>query len=97
MTFEFLANGAAQTVPQLRPTGDDTMLPLPVPRFVSERTKFVTAGLNVACTFCDWFIVTVQVRAVPVHAPAQPAKTKPGAGVAVSVTAAMSGKSFVQI
>ena len=97
VTLAFLANGAAQTVPQLRPTGDETMLPAAVPFFVSVRTKVVMAGLNVACTFCAWFMVTAHVLAVPVHAPAQPAKTKPGAGVSVSVTVAMSGKSFVQI
>lgn len=42
--------------------------------------------LNVAVTDCAWLIETVQVAAVPEHAPPQPANVEPEAGAAVSVT-----------
>ena len=42
--------------------------------------------LKLAVTERSLFIVTVQVVAVPEHAPAQPIQGEPGSGVAVSVT-----------
>jgi len=36
--------------------------------------RVVSGYLKDAVTFCHWFMVTVQELAVPLHAPAQPAK-----------------------
>jgi hypothetical protein len=46
----------------------------------------VAGAAKAAVTFRAALIATVQVRAVPEHAPLQPLKAWPAAGVAVSVT-----------
>ena len=56
----------------------------------------VWALLNVAVTDLDVSIVTVQVLAVPEHAPDQPSNVAPESGVAVSVTTEPSVKVAVQ-
>jgi hypothetical protein len=40
-----------------------------------------------ACTLVSTFIVRVQLGAVPLHAPDQPRKARPGGGVAINATA----------
>src|SRR5258708_9206868 len=50
-----------------------------------RRPRFAPCWLKVAVTVCVAFMVTEQVS-VPEHAPPQPAKVEPPAGVAVSVT-----------
>jgi len=56
----------------------------------------LTAKLNVAVALLSAFMVTVQVVAVPLHAPLQPANTLPVAGAAVNVTAVSLAKFSVQ-
>jgi hypothetical protein len=54
------------------------------------------AAVNVAVTALVLVIVTVHVGAVPAHAPPQPLKVAPAAGVAVSVTEAPDGMFALQ-
>ena len=58
-------------------------VPLPVPVFMIDKACWMSVKLAVA----DWaaLIVTKHVP-VPLHAPLQPVKLDPAAGVAVSVT-----------
>jgi len=60
--------------------------PAPVPAVATVSGNVVTVPLNVAVTACARFMVTVHVPVVFVHAPLQPAKVEPVAGVAVNVT-----------
>jgi len=60
-------------------------MPVPVPAVTTVSGNVVTAPLNVAVTFCACVIVTGQVPVAFVHAPLQPAKVEPVAGVAVNV------------
>ena len=73
-----------QLTPQSIPAGELVIVPVPLP--VLAMLKFICIGAKLAVTFCVWFMVTVQVAAVPVHAPVQPWKIEPVAGVAVKVT-----------
>ena len=71
---------------QLIPAGLEVTVPLPVPVGITVKTGVVAASVpNVAVTPVAAFTVTVQVP-VPLHAPLQPAKDEPEAGVAVKVT-----------
>jgi hypothetical protein len=74
---------AEQMTPQLIPPRELVTVPLPVPALVTVRVK---SGVNVAVTAVAAVSETVQVVAVPVHAPLQPVKVEPVAGAAVSVT-----------
>jgi hypothetical protein len=78
--------------PMHLPAGADTV-PLPVIVIVSvpgaSRVKFALTDLAEVK-------VTVHVGLVPEHAPVQPVKDAPGAGVAVSVTAEPVGRLTVQ-
>ena len=65
-----------------RPALEDT-LPRPVPALATVRMN--VCGLKVAVTDRAALMVTVQMP-VPVHAPPQPPKVEPAAGVAVRVT-----------
>jgi hypothetical protein len=69
-------------VPQLMPAG--TELTVPVPVFVTVNMGVV--NVNVAVTLFADVTATVQVVAMPLHAPPQPPNTEPVSGVAVSVT-----------
>jgi hypothetical protein len=88
---------AAVGVGQLMPAGFDATVPAPavMPRLeVTVRVR--GASMKVAVTLRAALIVTVQVP-VPVHAPLQPVKDEPAAGVAVSVTAALKAKLAEQV
>ena len=60
-------------------------VPLPVPALPTVSAKVWV--VKVAVTERAALMVTEQEAAVPVHAPLQPLKVEPAAGVAVSVTA----------
>ena len=71
--------------PQEMPTGALVTVPLPVPALLTVSAK--VWAVKVAATERAALMVTEQEVAVPVHAPLQPLKVEPAAGVAVSVTA----------
>ena len=66
------------------PAGSLVTVPLPVPVLLTD--KACCTSVKVAVADCAALIVTTHVP-VPLHAPLQPAKVDPAAGVAVSVTA----------
>jgi hypothetical protein len=70
---------------QLIPAGLEVTVPLPPTVTCSE--PFCTAAAKVAPTLCGAFVVTVQVEALPEHAPVHPTKALPDAGAADNVTA----------
>jgi hypothetical protein len=74
--------------------GSNVTMPPAVPTVVTVRGNVVEA--NVAVTDLAAFIVTVQVRPVPLHAPPQPVNAEPLSGAAVSVTLAPTLEFVVQ-
>jgi hypothetical protein len=76
-----------QVLPQLMPLGLLLIVPLPVPAVVVVSTK-VLVLLEEKLADTDWaaLIVTVQLLALPVHAPPQPPKLCPLAACSVRVT-----------
>jgi hypothetical protein len=83
VTFEFEASSALHVgapLPQLIPA------PVTVPLPLTETVSVTGALENVALTLLDALITTVQVVAVPPHAPLQPMKVAPSAGATVKVT-----------
>lgn len=76
------------------PGGVDVTDPLPLPLVSTAR---LNTALNPAVTDCAAVIVTVHVPEVFVQAPAQPLKTEPVPGVAVSVTTAPLPYVAVQV
>ena len=68
------------------PEGLLITVPDPVPAGITVSAVPPWIRLKVAVTCSDALTVIVQVRVVPVHAPAHPAKVELLAGVAVSVT-----------
>ena len=62
-------------------------------------TETDTAGesVKVADTLCAEFMVSVQVLAVPLHAPPQPVNIQPLAGVSVKVTSVPWSKAAPQV
>jgi hypothetical protein len=73
-------------VPQLMPAGLEVTVPVPVPARATVSANVVAWLVNVAVTERACVIDTVQVPVVLVHAPVQPEKVEPDAGVAVNVT-----------
>ena len=72
--------------PQLIPAGALVTVPLPVPALPTVSVKvWAVCGVKVAVTVVAALMLTVHVP-VPVHAPVQPLKVEPAAGVAVNVT-----------
>ena len=62
-------------------------MPVPMPDLVSATKRVLTMALvKLAVTLRAALMVTVQVLAVPVHAPLQPVNVLVLAGVAVKVT-----------
>src|SRR2546421_3497973 len=70
---------------QTRPQSIPAPLTLPEP---PRPIESVNCGANEAVTFSASFTLTVHVSCVPLHAPPQPVKTEPDAGLAVRVTEA---------
>jgi len=70
---------------QVMPDGILVIVPVPVPSLV---TLSCTVGIVVKLAVADFtaLMATVQVIALPAHAPDQPAKVEPDDGAAVSVT-----------
>ena len=77
---------ALHVVGQLIPEGLLDTVPVPVPDRLTLKTGAGCVMLNVALTCSLALSVTLQVEAVPVHAPDQPVKDEFVAGVAVRVT-----------
>lgn len=88
-------NGATQVAPQEMPAGEDVTDPVPAPERAT--VKFAVLRVKVAETLRAAVMVTVQVDAVPVQAPLQPAKLLPDAGTAVRVTDVPLTKSAPQV
>src|SRR5579884_2879908 len=86
VTIAFACCGALQVPPWLPHVIPP---PLTVPGPVAE-TVSVAALAKDAVTLFDAFIETVQVVAVPPHAPVQPRNAPPAGGVATSVTLALA-------
>ena len=80
---------------QLIPAGLEVTVPLPPTVTCSE--SFCTAAANVAPTLWGAFMVTMQVGALPEHAPVHPAKVLPDAGVADNVTAVPLANDWLQV
>jgi hypothetical protein len=76
---------AEQVLPQLIPAGLLVTVPVPVPLFATVRLYVVGVVVNVAVTLLAASSVTKQLP-VPVHAPLQPVKVEPVAGVALNAT-----------
>src|SRR5438309_1387158 len=76
---------ASHALPQSMPAGAEATLPWPWIATVSRCLTGCGTAVNRAVTARSRSIVSVQ-DAVPPHAPSQPAKAKPRAGAAVSVT-----------
>src|SRR2546430_16186746 len=82
-----LAICIAQVPGQSMPVGDETMRPLPLPTTCTASvTMLGGAGAKVAVTAASWVSVKSHPP-VPVHAPLQPEKTMPLAGVPSRCTA----------
>src|SRR5262249_45483987 len=75
-----IVNAAGHVPPQLVPAGLPVTVPMP-----GDETGSWAGPVNGAVTLEDEFTVTVQVP-IPAHAPLQPPKVEPAAGVGVSVT-----------
>src|SRR5439155_16605873 len=95
-TFEFAVTSALQEVaplPHLIPP--PATMPLPLTETVSVKVEVPPA--KDALTFFAPVIETTQVVAVPLHAPPQPVKVAPAAGVAVNVIFALAGSSALHV
>ena len=63
-------------------------VPLPVPALLTVSARvWVVCGAKVAVTVVEAIMGPEQEAEGPVHAPVQPLKVEPAAGVAVNVTA----------
>lgn len=89
------SNCALHVDPQLIPDGLLLTEPVPPPLSTTERAKW-PCNVKVAVTDCALLTVTVQ-EPVPEHAPDQPEKVLPEAGVAESVTTVPLSKFAVQV
>ena len=91
---------ALHVAPQLMPPGLLVIPPVPAPAFVTVSAKFVPpvgTVFQVAVTAFAALMVTVQVVALPLHAPPHDAKLEPAAGAALRVTLAFWLKFAVQV
>jgi len=80
---------------QLMPAGLEVTVPLPPT--VTCSVSFCTTAAKLAPTLSAAFIVTVQVGALPEHAPVQPTKVLPDAGAADSVTTVPRGYEWLHV
>ena len=83
-----------QALPQEIPAGFEVTRPEPLPDRLSVRV--LRTRVKVAVADRVWFMVTVQVP-VPVHAPDQPTKREPVAGVAERMIVAPWLKPLEQV
>jgi hypothetical protein len=95
-TVPLAKDWAQPDVPLQRiPAGLDVTVPLPL--LATCSAKYCTVGEKLAPTVTPAApSVIVQVLALPEHDPLQPVKTKPDAGVAVSVTAVPLANEMLQ-
>lgn len=97
VTVEPATNGVLQLLPQLIPAGVLVIVPLPVPRFVTDKTAVGTAWAKLATTlafaprviaqvgFTGVIVSDTKVAVTTGEQPLKPAKVEPAAGVAVRV------------
>jgi hypothetical protein len=91
-------NEAEHVVPQMMPVGDEVTLPLPVPNLVTCSVyEANVASVNVAVHEALAVSVTLVVAPVPVHAPDQPVKVAPNAGLAVIATVLPDANDALQV
>ena len=90
-----VAKPKEQVCPQSIPAGELLIVPAPEPDLLT--VSVVCANLKLAVTVCAALNVTVQVLVVPAHAPDQPSKLEPAAGVAVRVISVPGAKLAVQV
>ncbi|WP_197028781.1 MULTISPECIES: hypothetical protein [unclassified Methylibium] len=95
-TLVLTAYAALHALPQSMPAGCERTVPPPPTDTLSENVD-AGGGLKLAVTVRDACIETVQVLAVPAQSPPQPLKTRPAAGVAVSVTDVALSKPALQL
>jgi len=84
----FARRSEKQALPQSNPSGDEVTRPVPLPALVIRSDGELEGGVatvKAAPTLAAAFRVTLQLP-VPEHAPLQPVKVDPEAGVAVSDT-----------
>jgi len=81
---------------QARPPGELDTEPLPAPAPEFTVTEPGTARRYSACTDRDCVSATVQLLALPEHAPSQYTNTLPVLGVCVSITLVFSAYAFTQ-
>ena len=98
VTVAFAVTFAEQDVePRPHVIDPPVTLPLPLTETLSRKPAPLVPPEKIAVTLLAWLIRTVQVVAVPPHAPVQPVKVAPVAGVASSVTDALAAKLAEQI
>jgi hypothetical protein len=98
VTVEPATKLARQADPQEMPDGEDVTVPLPVPPLVTDSGHVpAEVVVNVAVTDLAALIVTVQVGALPLHSPPQPAKVIPLPAAAVKVTLDSAAKLAEQV
>jgi hypothetical protein len=85
---------ALQVDPQSIPAGELVTVP---PGLPMTETDSGGESVKVADTFCVEFMSSVQVLALPLHAPPQPWKIQPLAGVSVKVTSVPASKAALQV
>jgi hypothetical protein len=79
------------------PLGEDVMVPEPVPLIVKVRPYVVVDELRVKVAVTLLAASTTRVHApVPAHAPPQPVKVEPAAGVGVSTMLVPEAKEGLQ-
>jgi hypothetical protein len=83
-----------QVEPQSIPAGELVTVPPGVPM---TETDTEGESVKVADTFCAESMVSEQVLALPLHAPPQPVKIQPLAGVSVKVTSVSASKAALQV
>jgi len=98
VTVEPATKLARQVGPQEMPDGEDVTVPLPVPPLDTVSGHVPAAVVvNVAVTDLAALIETVQVDAMPLHSPPQPAKVIPLLAAAVKVTLEPAAKFAEQV
>ncbi len=95
ITTVFGLYGSEQSVPQWMPPGLEVIVPVPAPVRETDSKRWVEL-LNWATTAVYFWIETMQGFVCPAHAPDQPIKVSPLAGVAVRLTTVPFGYNSMQ-